>query len=68
LNVIQLFAQPGFGRDLAGLCLQTVAEGSDQWSATGLTGSQALAGRDATNVSFNGIDLGNAAQAFGGDL
>ncbi|EDM69602.1 hypothetical protein RAZWK3B_03315 [Roseobacter sp. AzwK-3b] len=34
----------------------------------GLAGRQSLAGGDATNVSFYGIDPGDAAQAFGGDL
>jgi hypothetical protein len=31
-------------------------------------GRQALAGRDTTDIGFDGIDLGNTAQAFGGDL
>jgi len=68
VDVIQLFTQPGFGGDLAALCLQPVAEGRDQWSTAGLAGRQALAGGDATDIGFNGIDLGDAAQALGGDL
>jgi len=68
MDVGELFAQPGFGRDLAALRLQPVAEGCDQRGAASLTGRQALAGVNATEIGFNGIDLGDAAQAFGGDL
>jgi len=68
IDVIQLFTQPGFGGDLAAFSLEPVAEGRDQWSTAGLAGRQSLAGGDATNIGFDGIELGNASQAFGGDL
>ena len=68
MDVIQLFAQPGLGGDLAALLLQPITESRDQWSTAGLAGRQTLAGGDATYIGFNGIDFGNAAQAFGGDL
>ena len=47
MDVIQLFAQPGFCGDLAVLRLQPIAEGRDQWRTAGLTGRQSLAGGDA---------------------
>ena len=68
MDVSQLFTQPGLGGDLAALCLQPVAEGRDQWRTAGLAGSQALAGGDASDIGFDGIDFSNAAQALGGDL
>lgn len=68
MDVGQLFAQSGFGRDLAALCLQQVTEGRHQWRGKGVSGRETLAGRDATAIGLNGIELGNAAQAFGGDL
>ena len=61
MDVIQLFTQSGFGGDLAALRLQPFAEGRDQRGTAGLTGRQTLAGGDATDISFDGIDLGNAA-------
>ena len=67
VDVIQLFTQPRLGGDLAAFSLEPIAEGRDQWSTAGLAGRQTLAGGDTTNVSFDGIDLGNAAQAFGGE-
>jgi len=68
MDVGQLFAQQGVGGDLAALCLQPVAEGCDQWRGANLTGGQTLAARDAADVGLDGIELGDAAQAFGGDL
>jgi len=68
VDVGQLFAQPGFGGDLTALRLQPFAEGCDQRGTASLTGGQALAVRDTTDISFNGINLGDAAQAFGGDF
>ena len=68
VDVGQLFAQPGFGGDLAALCLQPVTEGGHQWRGAGLAGRQALTGRDAADIGLDGIELGDAAQAFGGDL
>ena len=44
MDIGQLFAQTGFGRYLAALCLQPVAEGGHQRRGAGLTGGQALAG------------------------
>jgi len=38
MDVGQLFAQPGFGGDLAALCLQPVTEGGDQRCGAGLPG------------------------------
>ena len=68
MDVIQLFTQPGFSRDLAALGLQPIAEGRDQWSTASLAGLQSLAGGDATDIGFDSIDLGDVAQALGGDL
>jgi len=65
VDVIQLFTQPGFGGDLVALRLQSFAEGRDQRRTAGLAGRQALAGGDVTNASFDSIEFGDAAQAFG---
>lgn len=68
MDVGELFPQPGFAGDLAALRLQPFAEGCDQRCGAGLAGGQALAGRDAADVGLDGIELGDLAQAFGGDL
>jgi hypothetical protein len=68
MDVGELFAQAGFGGDLAALCLQPVAEGGHQRRGAGLTGREALTGRDAADVGLDGIEFGDAAQALGGDL
>jgi hypothetical protein len=68
MDIGELFTEPGFGGDLAALRLQPVAEGRDQRCGTGLAGGQALAGRDTADVSLDSIELGDAAQSFGGDL
>jgi hypothetical protein len=68
MDVDQLFAQPGFGGDLAALRLQPIAQGGHKWHGAGLTGGEALAGRDAADVGHEGIELGDAAQALDGDL
>ena len=68
MDVGELFAEPGFGGDLAALRLQPIAEVGHQRRGAGLAGGKALTGRDAADVGLDGIDLGDAAQAFGGDL
>lgn len=68
MDVGQLFTKPGFGGDLAALCLQPVTEGGHQLRGAGLAGGPTLAGRDATDIGLDGIELGDAAQAFGGNL
>ncbi len=67
MDVVQLFTQPRLGGDLEASSLEPIAEGRDQWSTAGLAGRQTLAGGDATDIGFDGIELGNAAQALGGD-
>lgn len=68
MDVVQLFTQPRLGGDLEASILEPIAEGRDQWSNAGLAGRQTLVGGDATDIGFDGIDIGNAARAFGGDL
>jgi hypothetical protein len=48
-DVGQLFRQPGFGRDLAALCLRPVAEGRHQWHGSGMSSGETLAGQDAAD-------------------
>ena len=68
MDVGQLFAQPGFGGDLAALRLKPVAEGRHQRRGAGLAGREALVGRDAADIDFHGMELGNAAQALSGNF
>jgi hypothetical protein len=68
MDVGQLFAQPGFGGDLAALRLKPVAEGGHQRRGGGLTGREALTGGDAADVGLDGVEVRDAAQAFGGNL
>ena len=68
MDVGQLLAQPGFGGDFPALCLKPLTEGCHQRHGAGLTGGQALAGRDASNVGLDGIYFGDLTQALGGSL
>ena len=68
MDLGQLFAQAGFGGDLAALRLPPVAEGRHQRRGADLTGGQAQAGRDAADIGLDGVERGDAAQALGGDL
>lgn len=68
VDVGQLFAQPGFAGYLPALRLQPIAEVGHQRRGAGLTGGEALAGRDAADVGFDGIEFGDPAQPLGGDF
>lgn len=68
MDVGQLFAQAGFGGDFAALRLNPFAEGRDQGRRAGLTGRKALAGRDATDIGLDGIEVGDTAQPFSCNL
>lgn len=68
VDVGQLFDLSGFGRNLTALRLQSFTEGCVQRGAASLTGGQALSVQDTMDISFNGINLGDAAQAFDGVL
>ena len=68
MDIGEFLTQPRFAGDLATLCLKPVAEGGHQRCNARLTGGEALAGRDAAGVGLDGIELGDTAQALGGDL
>ena len=68
VDVGELLAEPGLGGDPAPLRLQPLAEGCHQRRAASLAGREALARGGAPDVGLDGIELGDPAQPFGGDV
>src|SRR6056297_1374003 len=68
VDVGELLAEAGLGRDAQALLLKPVSEGCDEGRRPRLPGREPLAGGAAADVGFHGIQLGDAAQALGGDL
>ena len=56
-----------FGRHASALLSEPVSEGIDQGSGVGLAHREALLGRGAADLGLDGIELGDAAQSFGGN-
>ena len=68
VDIAKLLAQAGFGGDPAALMGQPKAEVGNQRGRSRLAGGQALFGGTAADAGFDLVDLGDTAQAFGGDL
>jgi len=68
VDVGQLLTEARFRRDAQALRLKPLPNGCDQRRGTGLAGGQALARRRAADVFFDGVDIGDPAQALGGDF
>jgi len=63
VDVAQLLAEPGLGRDLFALLRQPFPERRDQRCTAFLADCQTLFGRLAADLGLDGVKLGYAAQA-----
>lgn len=68
VDIAELLAQAGFGGDPAALLGQPKAAICDQRGEIGLAGGESLFRGTAPDAGFDLVDLGDAAQALGGDL
>src|SRR6056297_3809529 len=68
MDIGQLLAEAGLGRDPKPLFLQPVTERRHQRGRSCLPGREALTWFDAVDVSLDLVELGNTPQALGGDL
>ena len=68
VDVAELFAKAGFGGDAGALMGQPLAEIGDKRGGLCLANGEAFFGRLTPYAGFNLVDLGDAAQALGGDL
>ena len=68
VDVAELLAQAGFGGDATALLGQPKAEVGNERGGLRLAGGKALFGGPPPDAGFDLVDLGDAAQAFGGDL
>lgn len=67
-DVGELFSKAGFGGDAAALLPEPKTEVVNQRFGAGLAGREALTGRCAADFSLDLVELGNSAQALGGDF
>lgn len=68
MNIGELLAETRLGGDPEALLLQPLSEGGDRRRGAGLSGREPLPGRRASDISFDPVELGDSAQALGGDL
>ena len=64
VDIGKFFSEAGLGRDAQPLFLQPLAESADQRNGPLLAGAETLAGRRPADFSFNGVELGDPAQAL----
>ena len=67
MDVGQLLAEPGLGRDLSTFLRQPLPELSDKRCAALFAGGEPIFGAFAPDLGLDSIKLGNAAQAFSGN-
>ena len=65
MDIGELLAEAGLGRDAQAALLQPVAEGGNEGRGPGLPARVALSGIEAAEVGFDGVELGDATQALG---
>ncbi|RMX61764.1 hypothetical protein SADFL11_00050700 (plasmid) [Roseibium alexandrii DFL-11] len=68
MNIGELLTETRLGGDPEALLLQLLSEGSEGRRGAGLSGREPLPGRRASDISFDPVELGDSAQALGGDL
>ncbi len=68
MDVGKLLTETGFGGDPEALLLQPLSEGGDQRRGAGLPGREPLPRRRASDICLDPVELGDPAQALGGDL
>ena len=68
MDVGKLLAEAGLGGDPAALLLQPLSEGGDQRRGAGLPCREPLPGRRSADIGLDPVEVGDPAQAFGGDL
>ncbi len=67
-DIGELLTEAGLGRDAGTLLPEPVAEGLDQRRGPRLSFGDPALGRAAADLGLDGVELGDPAQALGGDL